>query len=414
MSDINMQTEKAASIVYFTAQKEEKAAVCDRLVRLGYASDVVHSGGISAANEWCKHNAIPHLIFADIDKVNTPLLAVAELIERTSPTSKLIVVGSDQSIDQYRALLSIGVFDYLVKPAPLDMMAKMIQKARRGDESESFGTGRTISVTGSSGGIGTSLVAYALGRLLSNQRYFKSALVDFDRKNGCLDLMLGAQGESGLDSVLQTDKIDSRLLERSMTEIDGRLSLLAQQPNYQAKDIDDTDQLLLLGAGLCRIFNQVIWDLPSSQPYGSLEVLKHSQARIILVDLTVADARNTLRLLNEIGDESNGQRILLVRNTCRQQNVDVITQTAFEEFVGRKIDMQLPFVGGGLSKSLLQGKLSFDAFPELTRHLLHLTDLACGKEPQELSSSLPFMASFLSKLRPNNTSKKLRLKGARL
>lgn len=414
MSDKIMQTEKASSIVYFTAQKEEKSTISDRLVRLGYAPDVVHSGGISAANEWCKHNPIPHLIFADIDKVHTPLVAVSELLERTSPSSKLIIMGSDQSIDQYRALLSIGVFDYLVKPAPLDMMAKMIQKAQKGEDSESLGTGRTIAVTGSSGGIGTSLVAYALGRLLSNQRYFKSALVDFDRRNGCLDLMLGAKGESGLDSVLKTDKIDTRLLERSMTEIDGRLSLLAQQPNYQAKDIDDTDQMLLLGAGLCRIFNQVIWDLPSSQPNGSLEVLKHSQARIILVDLTVTDARNTLRLLNEIGDESNGQRIVLVRNASRQPGVEVITQAAFEEFVGRKIDIRLPFVGGGLSKSLLQGKLSFDAFPELTHRLLHLADLACGKEPQDRTSSLPPMMHFLSKIRLNNGSKKLRVKGARL
>ncbi|KZN12259.1 AAA family ATPase [Marinomonas sp. TW1] len=412
MSEKIKQTETVSSIVFFAAEKSDIPTVSDRLIRLGYADDVVHSGGVLAAQEWCKSHPIPDLFFVDLDGDHAPLVAVAELLALIGPSCKLIVVGSNQNIDQYRTLLAMGVFDYLVKPIPLDMFASIIQKVQQGSDSELLSVGRTVSVTGASGGVGTSLVAYALGRLLSEQRHLKTALVDFDRRNGCLDLMLGAKGGSGLDRVLNADKIDTRLLERSITVIDERLSLLAQSPSYQAKDLQDGDPLLLMGGELCRMFSQVVWDLPSSQPHGSLEVLKHSQARIILVDLTVTDARNTLRILNEIGDESNGQRILLVRNACRQQNMDVITQSSFEEFVGRKIDVQLPFVGGGLSKSLLQGRLSFDAFPELTRSLLNLADMTCGKEPQEQTVSP--LRKMLTKLKSNNPRKALGFRGARL
>ena len=133
-----------------------------------------------------------------------------------------------------------------------------------------------------------------------------------------------------------------------------------------------------------------------------------------MTDFTVIDARNTLRLLNEIGDESSGQRILLVRTASRQADAGAVSQKAFEEFVGRKVDMVLPYVGTGLNSSLLQGKLTLDAFPDLAVGLLNLADLACGKAPLDVVRKTPAMTLFLRRLFRKNNATTMTLKGGRL
>ncbi|WP_219701609.1 histidine kinase [Marinomonas lutimaris] len=414
MSDSNQkQNNESQFLAIFAADSAQVKQFGDSLSRLGYSSDRVFLGGVETAESWVKEHAIPSLLFVDIDNEVAPLVSISALLELCGPTCKIVAFGSEQSIDLYRALLSNGVFDYLLKPIPLDMISAVIQRAEKGKVDDAT-TGRTIAVTGTSGGVGASLVSLGLAQSLSTKRHMMTALVDFDRKNGSLGLMLGYNGDAGLGSALSAENIDARLLGRSIGKVDTRLSLVAQVPDFHAEELTDSYPALVLGSSLCRMFNQVIWDLPSAKPFGSMDVLAHAQTRIIVTDFTVTDARNTLRLLNEIGDESSGQRILLVRNSSRHMDKEVISQKEFEEFIGRKIDMVLPYAGSGLGSSLLQGKLSLEAFPDFALGLLNLADLACGKVPQQSIKKTSAITTVLRRLFKTNKSPEMMLKGGRL
>lgn len=414
MSDINQkQNNESQFLAVFAADSAEVKQFGDRLSRLGYSSNRAFLGGVDIAEAWVKEHAIPSLMFVDIDNEIAPLVSIAALSELCGPTCKIVAFGSEQSIDLYRALLFKGVFDYLLKPIPLDMISAVIQRAEKGKVDEAT-TGRTIAVTGTSGGVGASIVSLGLAQSLSKKRHMMTALVDFDRKNGSLGIMLGYNGDAGLGSALSAENIDARLISRSIGKVDTRLSLIAQLPDFHVEELDDSYPVLVLGSSLCRMFNQVVWDLPSAKPFGSMDVLAHAQTRIIVTDFTVTDARNTLRLLNEIGDESSGQRILLVRNSSRHMDNDAIPQKAFEEFIGRKIDMFLPYVGSGLSSSLLQGKLALETFPDFALGLLNLADMACGKMPQQRIKKTSAISTLLRRLFKTNKSPEMTLKGGRL
>lgn len=414
MSDINQkQDSESQFLAIFAADNAQVKQFGDSLSRLGYSSDRAFLGGVETAEAWVKEHAIPSLLFVDIDNEVAPLVSISSLSELCGPTCKIVAFGSEQSIDLYRALLSNGVFDYLLKPIPLDMISAVIQRAEKGKTDETT-TGRTIAVTGTSGGVGASIVSLGLAQSLSTKRHMMTALVDFDRRNGSLGLMLGYNGDAGLSSALSAENIDARLLGRSIGKVDTRLSLVAQVPDFYAEELTDSYPALVLGSSLCRMFNQVIWDLPSAKPFGAMDVLAHAQTRIIVTDFTVPDARNTLRLLNEIGDESSGQRILLVRNSSRYMDKEAISQKAFEEFVGRKVDMVLPHVGSGLSGSLLQGKLALDVFPDFSLGLLNLADMACGKLPQQNVKKSSALSALLRRLFKTNKSPEMMLKGGRL
>ncbi|WP_207281856.1 hypothetical protein [Pseudomonas sp. FW300-N2F2] len=371
----------------FANTAEQAQALREQLQRLGLHNARTTHGGIGAAINWCATYQASVLL-VDLDGETSPLQAIAELSALCDPGCPIIAMGSKQEINLYRALLDNGVLDYLAKPVTLDLLANTLERARDNVEPQRKGqgrTGRSIAVTGSAGGLGCSSVVAAMAQLLASERHTPVAVVDYDRSKGDQALLLGAAHDAGLASAMHSSEIDSRFLQRAMATVNPRLALLAQEPVADHYLAVNTDQVLNLGASLCRLYNQVIWDLPAGHPQGSLEVLKHSETRILLTELTVQGARNCQRLLQDIGDESEGQQLLLVVNPAHGSHATVEVRQ-FEEFVGRRIDLTLPFAGHDLADSLLGGPLALERVPLFRQALLNLADLACGRAPAKAPS----------------------------
>ncbi|GKW16369.1 fimbriae assembly protein [Pectobacterium carotovorum subsp. carotovorum] len=381
MSEItpNDGEELALPLVAFAHDVRDVADIGDLFTRLKQPDVPVMSGGIAAARQWCELNVPPRILLVDLEGAHWPLPALEELLSVCGPTSQVIATGKEQDVGLYRALLQAGVVDYLVKPFTLDLLATTLAKCEGQQAGPEYARmGRTIAVVSASGGSGASTVAMGLSRLLSGERHLPVALVDFDRRNGDQLLLQGQTDDAGLAAVLETQELDTRLLQRAMLRVDTRLHLLAQKPELGELAPVDVDNVLNLGGALCRMFNQVIWDLPSSYPTGALDVLTYADLRIIVTELTLQDARNVRRVLNEIGDESEGQRLLLVHNQSRFATVAPLSRDQFEQFTGRKIDVVLPNAGHALAQSLTLGALNLAAAPAFQQGLRQLVDLACG------------------------------------
>lgn len=390
---------EATNLMLFAASSEETARFAEQLQRLGQEASQARAGGIAAAIAWSRDNPPPQVLVVDIDGDAMPLQSLAELGEVCDPACHIVAIGSKQDVDLYRTLLHSGVFDYLAKPVPLDLLAATLGRARAGQAtSHGARSGRTIAISGASGGCGVSTVVAGLAQILSLDRHMASAVVDFDRHNGDQSLLLGYEGDAGLAGALSSGEIDSRLLQRAMGRINERLHLLAQAPTLRPEQNFSAEHLLFLGANLCQMFNQVIWDLPAGHPHGTLDVLAHAQTRILLTDLTVQDARNLHRLLREIGDESDGQHLLLVANAARGNHAGVVERSQFEDFIERRIDLHLPYAGPALAGSLLTGALNLTAAPALQVALQDLADMATGHAPKRATVASGNLLSRLKRV----------------
>lgn len=390
---------EATNLMLFAASNEETARFAEQLQRLGQEASQARAGGIAAAIAWSRDNPPPQVLVVDIDGDAMPLQSLAELGEVCDPACHIVAIGSKQDVDLYRTLLHSGVFDYLAKPVPLDLLAATLGRARAGQAtSHGARSGRTIAISGASGGCGVSTVVAGLAQILSLDRHMASAVVDFDRHNGDQSLLLGYEGDAGLAGALSSGEIDSRLLQRAMGRINERLHLLAQAPTLRPEQNFSAEHLLFLGANLCQMFNQVIWDLPAGHPHGTLDVLAHAQTRILLTDLTVQDARNLHRLLREIGDESDGQHLLLVANAARGNHAGVVERSQFEDFIERRIDLHLPYAGPALAGSLLTGALNLTAAPALQVALQDLADMATGHAPKRATVASSNLLSRLKRV----------------
>ena len=389
----------AASLMLFAATAEDAGRFAEQLVRLGQNASQARAGGIAAAIAWSRDNPPPAVLIVDIDGDAMPLQSLTELGEVCAPACHIVALGSKQDGDLYRTLLHSGVFDYRAKPVPLDLLAATLGRARAGQAiSQGARSGRTIAISGAAGGCGSSTVVAGLAQILSRDRHMATAVVDFDRHKGDQSLLLGYEGDAGLAGALSSGEIDSRLLQRAMGRITERLHLLAQAPTLRPEQNFSTEHLLFLGANLCQMYNQVIWDLPAGRPHGTLDVLTHAQTRILLTDLSVQDARTLHRLLREIGDESDGQHLLVVANAARGNQSGVVERSQFEDFIERRIDLQLPYAGPALAASLLTGTLNLAAAPALQLALQDLADLATGHAPKRATVASGNLLSRLKRV----------------
>lgn len=355
----------------------------DNLTRLRRQDVQVHSGGIQAASRWCELNLPPQVLLVDLDDEALPLPEMETLLAICGPTTRVIALGQAQDITLYRALLQLGVTDYLVKPCTLDLISATLAKCEGGLTGPEYARmGRTVAVLGASGGVGTSTVAMGLARLMSRERHLPTALVDFDRRQGDQLLLLGMNDDAGLNAVLSSAQLDARLLHRAMLQVDNRLHLLAQKPDLQPQSAVESETVLNLGGALCRMFNQVCWDLPAYFPEGALDVARHADLRILVTGLTLQDARNVKRIMEAIGDESEGQRLLLVHNQSRFSGPSPLSRSQFETLAGHRIDLELPHAGHSLTQSLSMGPLELAASAPFQQNMRQLVDLACGSRPQ--------------------------------
>ena len=295
----------------------------DVFARLGRSCTAAQKGGIDEAQAWLTQHDAPGLLIVDISASPFPVPALADLAALAGPGCRIVAVGAEENVELYRSLLSAGAFDYLVSPVADALVVELLNRA------------------------------------------------DSD--------LLGLKADNGLAGILSAAEIDYRLIARTVLA-DGekkRLSLLAQRPGPETPV--DPQLLLQLGGALCELFSVSIWDIPSHRPAGSAEILKNADVCVILIDYTVSNARAAKILLAELGAPQPGQRRFLVANHCRagagKRSKPVLTREEFENFLGVKVDFELPNAGTVLDASLLQGALTSQAAPAFARSI---EGLACG------------------------------------
>ncbi|MET0268745.1 MAG: hypothetical protein ABW202_24405 [Duganella sp.] len=383
-----------ATLAAFVAAAE-LPHLSQQLQRLQRTPQVLQAGGPEQAAQWCAAHGAPATLLVDISGHAYPQQALADLASLCGPTTHIVLTGERQDVDLYRKLLQGGAFDYLLKPLDMHLLADTLARAAEGLPLNLAGqsrSGRTVAIVGAAGGAGVSTVVAALGQRLAGACQTPTVLVDLDRSKGDLPLLLGMEADSGLSAMLALPEIDARLLQRTLRGAEladsapPRLQLLAQRP--EAPTPVDPERVLQLGAALSQLFSVALWDLPAHRPDGAREVLEHADIRIILTELNLQHARHVHRLLADIGDESGGQQLLLVHNNVRPAQRSAISLAQFEEFVGRKIDLQLPCAGNQLIDSLVDGALEVPAGSPFSSALAVLADRILGRRSAVAAPSL--------------------------
>tara|TARA_R110001592_G_scaffold149161_3_gene374557 strand:- start:750 stop:1997 length:1248 start_codon:yes stop_codon:yes gene_type:complete len=265
----------------------------------GFAGDVYVGGTDAALATLAEVVPARHLVL-DLAEHTDLVAAVNEFAEVCQPDTRVLVLGAVNDVWVYRALIDLGVSDYLVKPVAGPQLTAALARLGAaepdpGDKAvTAAGRGTVTGVLSARGGAGASTVAVNLAWALSVEAPGKCALVDLDLRFGTAAMMLDLEPGRGFKEALDNPgRIDSLFMERAMVRATDNLSLLAGEEDVSAEPAVAEGALDILFDMLAGAFDHVVADLPR---WRLGDHVKHLDRLFLVTEPTLAGLRDALRL----------------------------------------------------------------------------------------------------------------------
>lgn len=206
-----------------TGQAAQAASV-DR--RMSKAHTTIQMGGITTAAQVYQSEATPNVVVVESHGDRSQIMAeLSQFAEVCQPNTKVIVIGHVNDVILYRELMKNGVTEYLV--APITPMQLIETIANIYSDPKSAPLGRIIAFVGSKGGVGSSTIAHNVAWAVSQRLNIETVITDLDLPFGTSALNFNQDGGGGIVEALgQPDRVDSTLIDRLMTKLGNKLSLL--------------------------------------------------------------------------------------------------------------------------------------------------------------------------------------------
>ncbi len=201
-----------------------QAASVDR--RMSKAHTTIQLGGITSAVQAYTGEATPNVVVVESHGDRNQIMAeLASFAAVCQPTTKVIVIGHVNDVILYRELIKNGVSEYLVAPITAIQFIETI--AHLYNDPKAAPLGRIVAFVGSKGGVGSSTIAHNLAWAISQRLNMETVITDLDLPFGTSALNFNQDGGGGIFEALgQPDRVDGTLMDRLMTKLGNKLSLL--------------------------------------------------------------------------------------------------------------------------------------------------------------------------------------------
>ena len=319
------------------------------VIELGWQPEKCNKGGLRNAVQSLSITASPNILMVDLSESGDPLSDINALAEVCEPGTVVIAVGQVNDVRLYRDLLSSGIQDYLLKPLSLDQvresltMAQAMLSAPKHADMHDDKPHHMMAVVGVRGGVGASLVSTSLAWAISEQADRQTALLDLDVHFGTGALTLDLEPGRGLiDAIDNPSRIDGLFIERAMVRASDKLSLLSAEAPIHQPVMTDGSAFFQLEEELRSAFEMTIVDIPRQVLIPFPHLVAEAGTILLVSDVTLAAARDTIRLLSWFKQNVPGARVVLVANKF-QNAVGELSRKEFESSIERPVDVVIPF-----------------------------------------------------------------------
>ncbi|QZD90185.1 pilus assembly protein CpaE [Qipengyuania aurantiaca] len=337
------------------------------VIELGWQPEKCNKGGLRNAVQSLSVSASPNILMVDLSESGDPLNDINALAEVCEPGTVVIAIGQVNDVRLYRDLLASGIHDYLLKPLSASVLrdsltaAQSVFMAPRGGESEGVKRHISTAIIGTRGGVGASTLATSLAWHYSADKAMPTALLDLDVHFGTGALTLDLEPGRGLtDAIDNPSRIDGLFIERAMIRANDNLAILSAEAPINSPLMTDGAAFLQLQEEFRHAFEMTIVDLPRNMLINFPHVLNDVNVATVVCEMTLASARDTIRVLSWLKANAGHVTPLVVANKV-QAGASEISKADFEASIERKIDVTLPFDQKGATAAAKLGKTFIDA-----------------------------------------------------
>ncbi|VWX58826.1 AAA family ATPase [Sphingorhabdus sp. 109] len=374
---------------------------------MGWPIDKCSKGGLRNAIQTLSVSASPNILLVDLSESGDPLNDINSLAEVCEPGTVVVAMGQVNDVRLYRDLIVSGLQDYLLKPFSPDQLrdvlaqAQAVLNAPKVDDQQAEKPHISTAVIGTRGGVGASTIATSLAWLLSHDRERLTALLDLDVHFGTGALSLDLEPGRGLtDAIDNPSRIDGLFIERAMIKANEKLSLLSAEAPINSPILTDGTAFFQLQEEFRAAFDCTVIDLPRDMLINYPHLLGDVNATVIVTELTLASARDCIRLLSWLKSHAAQSKVYVVANKVQTANLEISRQD-FESSIERKIDIMIPHDAKTAAQAAKLGQAMVEAgkASKASAKIVELTSLVLGsvsggEDPEEAGSKKSFMNKF--------------------
>ncbi|NVD26614.1 pilus assembly protein CpaE [Parasphingorhabdus flavimaris] len=392
---------------------------------MGWAADKCNMGGLRNAVQNLSISASPNILLVDLSESGDPLNDINSLAEVCEPGTVVIAMGQVNDVRLYRDLIISGLQDYLLKPFTPDQLRDVLSQAQavfnapKSDDGHAEKTHISTAVIGTRGGVGASTIATSLAWLLSQEKERLTALLDLDVHFGTGALSLDLEPGRGLtDAIDNPSRIDGLFIERAMIKANDKLSLLSAEAPINSPMMTDGTAFFQLQEEFRAAFDCTVIDLPRDMLINYPHLLGDVNATVIATELTLASARDCIRLLSWLKSHAAQSKVYVVANKVQTSNLEISRQD-FESSIERKIDILIPYDAKTAAQSAKMGQALVQAgrSSKAAAKIIELSNLVLGSvddgddesgsgEKQSIMGKLGDFKSFLPSKKVKETAPK--------
>lgn len=288
----------------------------------------------------------PDVAFVAMDDDPDEAIALVEELAQSKPNVALLVASSSTDGNLILRTMRAGAKEFLTQPVRPDDLATALQRISRtrfGAEGGGNAACRVITVTGSTGGVGSTSLAVNLSCELAANPKNSVVLLDLDLPLGDADVYLDSIPEYTLTDVAQNvTRLDFTLLKRSLTKHSSGVYLLPRPVQLEDATLVTNEDLGRVISLLKATFTHLVID--SSKAFNELDMLAMDQADDVLMvtQLDLPCLRNVVRLMGSF--EQRGklrEKTKIIVNRAGQGGSSISVKKA-ESTIGQEVYWQLP------------------------------------------------------------------------
>ena len=196
-------------------------------------------------------------------------------------------------------------------------------------------------------------------------------------------------GRGLTDAIDNPSRIDGLFIERAMIKANERLSILSAEAPMNSPVLTDGSAFFQLQEEFRAAFENTVIDLPRSMLIAYPHLMHDVNIAVVTTELTLAAARDSIRVLAWLKQNAPHCKILVVANNVQSAIVE-ISRKDFESTIERKIDLLLPADPKAMAQAAKLGQPIVEAVrsSKLSIGIVALADMISGSLAETAEADL--------------------------
>jgi pilus assembly protein CpaE len=341
-----------------TAEVLQAAAVDRRMTK---AHVTLQLGGIMAAVQVYQAQATPNLLIVESHGSREVILSeLAQLAQVCQPTTKVVVIGHLNDVVLYRELIKQGVSEYLV--APLHQMQIIECIANLYHDPKAPPIGKVLAFVGAKGGVGSSTIAHNFAWLMSKRHATDTVITDLDLAFGTAGLNFNQDSAGGIvDALAQPDRVDATLIDRLLTKLGDKLSLLSGPGVVDREFSIESHAVDTILSAIRSSVPCVVVDVPNMWAPWIKYTLVHADQVIITATPDLPSLRNTKNLVDLLKQSRpNDRPPKVILNQVGVPKRPEISPADFAKAIGTDVTATIPYDAQTFGTAQSNGTMIFE------------------------------------------------------